>query len=245
MLEEHRSFAVPDVPGLRVYPDHVVPTRFYAVPDAPRVARDEQGRPALSLLVYGRGSGPQLRLLGGQVLLTLTLALTAAERNTLTGALERPLNLNLPKDAPPVQITLVSPDWLDGKVQAELLPGLILTGTPSLMAANECVLSADLTPEAAPAVQHAWKQGLPDARLSYDLSFSAAQVGGSQEDRGSAAYTGFLGNPVSNPGSDHAASSRASFTSQTTRTVRASLHLEGPLGLSRGDLEGGLQVTAF
>jgi hypothetical protein len=244
MLDTHCSFAVPETPGLRVYPDHADPTRFYAVPDAPRVARDGQGRPALSLLVYGRGSGPQLKLLGGQILLTLTLALTDTERTALTQALERPLNLKLPKDAPPVHVTLVSPDWLAGKVQAELLPGLILTGTPSLMAANECVLSADLTPEAAPAVQQAWKQGLPDARLSYDLSFSAAQVEGT-EDRGSTAYTSSLGDAVGDPDQTNSSSFSASFTSQTARTARASLRLEGPLGLSRSDLNGSLQVTAF
>ncbi|THF66797.1 hypothetical protein E7T06_20260 [Deinococcus sp. Arct2-2] len=244
MLDTHHSFAVPETPGLRVYPDHADPTRFYAVPDTPRVARDEQGRSALSLLVYGRGSGPQLKLLGGQILLTLTLALTDTERKALTQALERLLNLKLPRDASPVHVTLVSPDWLDGKVQAELLPGLILTGTPSLMAANECVLSADLTPEAALAVQQAWKQGLPEARLSYDLSFSAAQVETAQ-DRDSMAYTSSLGDAVSDPNQTNSSSFSTSFTSQTTRTARASLRLEGPLGLSRSDLDGSLQVTAF
>jgi hypothetical protein len=245
MLEEHRSFAVPDTPGLRVYPDHADATRFYAVPAAPRVARDEQGRPTLSLLVYGRGNGPHLNLLGGQVLLTLTLALTAAERRALTDALERPLNRNLPPHVPPVRVTLVSPEWLDGQVKAELLPGLTLSGTPSLMAANECVLSADLTPERATEVQRAWKQGLPDARLSYDLSFSAAQVGDTEEDRSGTAYTGTADTAFQSDRSSASASFRTSFSAQTTRTARASLHLQGPLGLSRSDLEGGLQVTSF
>lgn len=245
MLEEHRSFAVPDTPGLRIYPDHADPTRFYAVPAAPRVARDEQGRPALSLLVYGRGHGPQLNLLGGQVLLTLTLALTDAERRALTDALERPLNLNLPQHAPPVRVTLVSPEWLSGQVKAELMPGLTLSGTPSLMAANECVLSADLTPEQATEVQRAWKQGLPDARLSYDLTFSAAQVGDTEEDRSGTVYTSTADAAFQSDRSSTSTSSRSSFSSQTTRTARASLHLQGPLGLSRSELEGGLQVTSF
>lgn len=234
MLSEQDSFTLPEVPGVRVYPDHADHTRFYAVPEAPRVARDEQGRPALSLLVFGRGSGPNLKVLGGQVLLTLTLALTDAERQALTAALEQPLNRDLPRDAPPVRVTLLSPEWLEGQVTAHLLPGLDLTGQPSLMAANECVLSANLTGEQATELQRAWKHGLPDAQLTYDVTVPAAEV---EEHRASTSHTS------TEP--PYAATSTSSFAARSTRTVSAALHLQGPLNLSQSDLQGGLQVTGF
>lgn len=234
MLAEQPSFTLPGVPGVRVYPDHADRTRFYAVPESPRITRDEQGRPALSLLLFGRGSGPNLKVLGGQVLLTLTLALTDAERQALTAALAEPLNRKRPRDAPPVPVTLLSPEWLEGQVTAQLLPGLVLHGQPSLLAANECVLSAHLTEAEATDLRRAWQQGLPEAHLTYDVTVPAAQV---EERRASTSYA------AAEPPSS--ATSTSSFAAQTTRTVRATLRLTGPLGVSRIDLQGGLQVTGF
>ncbi|MVN86455.1 hypothetical protein GO986_06720 [Deinococcus sp. HMF7620] len=230
MLDQNNLLRVPDVPGVQVYADHADPTRFYAIPDAPRVARNDNGTPALSLLAYGRGSGPDLQLLGGQVQLTLTLALTGSERQTLTAALEESLNRHQPREAPPVRVTLLSPEWLTGQVHADLLPGLTLTGHPSLMAANECVLSATLTPQQATDLQRAWAKGLPDARLRYEVTTPAAQT------------------EVSHKASTSAEPLRTfsvSFTARTTRTLSTSLCLEGPLSVSPSELQGALQVTSF
>lgn len=234
MLDEHSQISVPELPDIGVYADHADPTRYYAVPKAPRVARDESGQLALSLLLYGRGKGPDLQLMGGQVMVTLTLGLTGAERQTLIRALELPLTRDLAQGAPAPRVTLLSPDWLAGEAVADLMPGLMLRGQPSLMAANECVLSADLDGQRAGELQTAWKAGLPNARLTYDLTISAAVV---EEQQSSTVAA------QSSPAS--ASASGARYTVHATRSVHAPLCLQGPLLVTPADLQGSLQITSF
>lgn len=229
MLDPVAPFHVPEVPGVTVYPDHANPARFYAVPDQPRIARDERGRPQLSLLVYGRGPGA-VTPLGGQLTLTATLALGASERERLVAALEG----RLAAGSLPPGVTLISPEWLDGEIHAHLAPGVELTGQPSLMGANEGTLSLTLTPEGASALRRAWADGLPGATLRYQLTTRAAE----REETSAAAQQSAY---------DDALRSFAQMSARmsTARAIRLPLTLEGPLGLTRGELQTTLQVTTL
>lgn len=230
MLDPSAPSHVPEVPGVTVYPDHDDPMRFYAVPDHPRIARDERGRPQLSLLVYGRGQGAAMKPLGGQLTLTVTLALSGAERERLASVLEeRLMDASLPPG-----VTLVSPEWLDGEVYAHLAEGVDVTGQPSLMGANEGVLSLNLTPEGAQSLRRAWEDGLPGATLRYQLTTRAAEREEASAAVGQSAYDDSSRSFV-----------QTSARVRTTRATHLPLTLEGPLGLSGGELQGSLQVTSL
>ena len=79
------------VVNLSVFPDHDDPTRFYTVPNTPRVDVDEQGQPLISFLIYGRGEGTEFRPSGGQVSITTHLELTDDERDGLYHGLSQRL----------------------------------------------------------------------------------------------------------------------------------------------------------
>ena len=58
MLIQDGQFTFPDFSGVFVYPDDRRQNAFYAIPQQPRIARDSEGKPEISLMVYGKGHGP-------------------------------------------------------------------------------------------------------------------------------------------------------------------------------------------
>lgn len=220
MLDPAAPLHLLEVPGVTVYADHADPARFYVLAATPRVARDARGQPLLNLLVYGHGRAEAHRPLGGQVTLSLTLALSPAEHEHLTAALDA----RLAAAGLPAGVTLVSPDWQAGEAHAHLLPGADLTGQPSLMGANECVLSASLNAEGAAQARRAWEQGLPAATVRYEVQIRAARH----------ARMNFS-----------AVQAGAQMTADVNAVHAATLHLtlEGPLSLSPGELRAHLQIT--
>lgn|GEM_PF-3554829 len=230
MLLTRQQFSVPDVPHVRIYPDHADPARYYAMPDAPRVARDTHGKPEASLLLFGRGTGADMRVLGGQCTLTVTLALDADERDTLIEALQKR------RDGAPVAppIMVVNPDWLGGNVTVTLTRSVQLTGQPSQIAGNACVLSASLTAEQASELHAAWQRGLPDASVRYDVIFAAA-------DASTVAYT----RDDTDSNETFRAHTALRFEERATRAATSTATVQGPPGLTPEDLAGAMQITRF
>ncbi|MFC7615565.1 hypothetical protein ACFQV2_20725 [Actinokineospora soli] len=84
--------ALTEVDGITVYRDDTHFNRFYALPPAPRVRVDTDGRPAFGLLAYAlseedRAAHPELGGGGGYLTLDTEFAVTDADRARLTEAL--------------------------------------------------------------------------------------------------------------------------------------------------------------
>lgn len=252
MLDPGGRFTVDELPNVDIYPDHDSPTRFYAVPTAPRVAVDDAGKPQISLLIYGKGQGAARQLLGGQITLTTMLGLTEAERRTLPAALARRLaaastpdpkaqSAGLPSgaDSPALpdssRIEVLSPDWQDGEVEARLTAAVKLDGKPSLMSANTCVMMASFSADQVRAVQQAWDDGLPDAVVTYRLRTQAAESASASGTMADAAH-------ASTSGQYRGWMRDASFSAIATHAVPHSMIFQGPLALSQSDLTDSCQA---
>jgi len=139
------------------------PDVVWALPTRPRLAVASDGGPDAALMLYRRGAGNPPD--GGQLSLTVDLALTAREREVAAaaGAARRPAPKDPDEEQPPVEVR--TPQWLDATVHAELVPGLTVDGTPTLMGDNTCLLTAQLDAAQAADVQAAWDDGFPDATI--------------------------------------------------------------------------------
>ncbi|MGH8940765.1 MAG: hypothetical protein ACRDV2_15665, partial [Actinomycetes bacterium] len=67
-----------------------------------------------------------------------------------------------------------APQWIEGAVRAELVPGLTMDGRPSLLGANTTVLVAQLDAKLAAAVRDAWEAGFPEATIELDGAIEGA-----------------------------------------------------------------------
>jgi hypothetical protein len=106
MLRAERiSFA--ELRDVLVFPDDASETLFYASSAKPRLVRDDDGKPEISLLPYGKKSGGVFAPSGGVMSATVSLALTPAE--------EKQLNELLRKRVAAPEIVPVP--WLDGEVE--------------------------------------------------------------------------------------------------------------------------------
>ncbi len=135
MLDPAQPVSV--LPDVTVYRDDRQPQRFYAYPSAPRLARDPDGGPIISLLLYGRKTAGGFQLSGGYLNLATSFALSADEADLLRRRLQA-LRRQEEKLSPgaPVTIDLVAPAWTSGAVIVRLGADLELRGEPSLLGAQ-------------------------------------------------------------------------------------------------------------
>jgi hypothetical protein len=226
------SQPVSDVSGLTVYRDDHRPERYYTFPSVPRLALDSNGAPAISLLLYGKKTGGVFKVNGGYLNLTTSLALSDEEAGRLRVILQERVRraMNLAPDAP-VEIELVAPAWTSGTVTVHLGEGLELYGAPSLLGANEAALSLSLDTDKACQLQLLWKNGLPDASISYKMQTEAAQKehfsSTSSVSVSSAATQSTSVNSVQN-----------NFDASLTQAIPFSVQAQGRLGISAAELSG-------
>ena len=169
MLDVAGKFIVPDVPGISVFPDDQETAGFYAFPDVPRLAQDDEGRPELSLVVYGKQNDSTSETRGAVLTMTTSLALTPDEERRLIAALtRRPFADAAPGQSPPTP-KLLAPDVEEGSVEVRLIEAVVLSGATSGIGANRCTFNEKLDGERARSLEEAWRQGLPDARIAYRL----------------------------------------------------------------------------
>jgi hypothetical protein len=168
VLDTTQRFSVPEVPGAWIFPDDGDPRGFYAVPSAPRIALDENGRDELSLVVYGRTHHGSFVPTGALLTLTTSLELSAEETQALLAILSRRTAAEPSEGAQP-PVHLLAFDAESGEAEAALTEGLVLRGAPSLTGGFRCSFSEKLDAEQARSLQTAWDGGLADARLSYRL----------------------------------------------------------------------------
>ena len=87
MLSFFDSFTVPDLPTFTIHCDDEKPDRYYVVPSEPRLARDEDGRPLLDLMIYARDADKlppeDLEAQRGWVAVSVELGMTDEEAATI------------------------------------------------------------------------------------------------------------------------------------------------------------------
>ncbi len=206
----------------------------WALPARPRLALAADGGADASLMLYRRGAGSPPD--GGQLSLTVDLALSAGEREAAAaaGAARRPAPTDPDEQRPPVEVR--TPQWLDATVHAELLPGLTVDGRPTLMGDNTCMLTVQLDATQAAGVQDAWADGFPEAtvelRGTVDGTYSAAATA-TVSAKASATTTSTTTNGASCDSGDERHERQASITvaAAATNSVGVALRLHGPLRL--------------
>jgi hypothetical protein len=180
MLDPTRRLDVPDFTQARVYRDHQQERTYYVVPWSAAIAIDAGGRPECRLLLFMKREPDRTVATGGQLTLTVTLAVAGSDLARIKQFIEaslKPAPVPGQPPPPPVVVQLSSPDWVSGRVSINIVPGLVLTGQPSLSGENRCVLLASLTADGAQALQQQWHRGLPDARICYDMVMRVAASG--------------------------------------------------------------------
>ena len=182
MLDPQTRFTLPDVPDVWLYADDREKYGFYAIAQSPRIAVDDSGAIQLSLTLYGRREPSGFKATGGLCSLTTTLALTPTEEKSVRAGLARRLAQQdeehaAPGDpkSPPQLLGIV---WLQSDVEVKLFGDFKLTGTPSLVGANQCALNTNLRAADANALWKAWEGGLPDATITYRVQVRAAPPSG-------------------------------------------------------------------
>jgi hypothetical protein len=158
MLDSTSPITLPGVPGVQAYADLDDPRRVHVVPLRPGIARGDDGRPELSLLVYGRGGS----VAGGQLTVSVELALRPDQERAVHAALDRP-------DEP---VTLAPPDWLAGQVTLTIA-GRDTGGQASLIGGNRCSLLVPLDGATAEALARDWPRAAAEATVRYDVELVA------------------------------------------------------------------------
>jgi len=237
MLNASGRFTIDELPGLLLYPDDRHERGVYAIRAMPRVATDEHGLPQISLALYGRREGPELRVRGGVLTLTTTLQLIEKEDRALRAALaHRLVTRASPSGGPAAPAAeLLSPDWLQGDVQVRLTRELALPGKPSLIGVNNATFSRKLDAAEAQGLKKAWDDGLGDGWIRYRLQL-----------RGPAGRSTFQAREATQgERSETSFSERSSFdvTASRTESRPTWLTLEGPFGLTAGDLAHRLTIV--
>jgi hypothetical protein len=191
MLDPDSRVAVPGLPQVAVYRDDREASRFYAFAAQPRIAVDDAGRPQLSVFLYRRGRDKPPE--GGQVSLTVTLALTEPEQAAVVaaiGALPRrpgpePDRERAPGGPPAAfsEPTIVPPEWLSGEVTVRLAEGIVMQGRPTLSGDNSCLLMAPLDAAGAAAAERAISGGLKDSLARYAVEIAVARSSSARAER--------------------------------------------------------------
>jgi hypothetical protein len=182
MLDTRNPVVIDEVADVIVYRDDASQTVFYAVPAKPRLALDEQGKPQLSLVAYGKKGPAGFKARGGILTLTTALQLTGAEAEGVSHSLASRLAREFPQpeDVPPLVPELRPIEWVKGSVELQVIPGVVATGRPSLFGGNQFSHSANLDAQTIGAVLEAWERRLPDASISYHLTARTAPGGVSE-----------------------------------------------------------------
>jgi len=212
------------VPGSDVlaWADLDSPDLVWALPARPRIATAQDGLPDVSLLLYRRGAAAKPD--GGQLNLTVDLALTQGEREAAAAAGAARRTPPRPGEPEPPPVEVKAPSWIDGKVHARLASGVEADGQPSLLGDNGCLLALQLDATQAAAVQDAWSAGFPDATVELDGTIDAANAGAA-----AASTARFAHN--STPGCEQTSTHTHTVAAGARNAVRLPLRLHGPLRL--------------
>lgn len=191
MLSFFDSFTVPNLPKFTIHRDDEKANHFYVVPSEPRLARDQDGRPLLDLLIYARDVDKlppeDLEAQRGWVAASIELGMTEDEEKLIRDYLKTLLTtpryrwfndfFRLGSAAAEPKLSL-PPEWVDGT--ATLMtptPGgtsTLATSRPSLLSTNIVTLSGDLSQDASELMRKSvLSGGIPMTATYNDLTYVA------------------------------------------------------------------------
>ena len=191
MLSYFDSITVPGLEHITVFRDDEDAAQFYALPSTPRVARDDNGKLLLDLIIYARDVDKlppeDLEAQRGWMAASVELALTEAEHKKILDHLREVLKqertniflrffgLSLANREP--KLTL-PPQFVDGTVKLDVPTAggattALATTKPSLISTNLATIAGNLSQDSSELIrQTVLKGGLPMA-ASYELTFLA------------------------------------------------------------------------
>ena len=235
MSEPQKRFDLTGVPGVWCFPDDRDGGGFYALPAAPRVARDPGGTPQLGLSVYGRRDGASFVPDGGVLTLTTSLELQVHEAALVTAALSRRLAAAAAEPdaaAPPAPAHLLAADVVEAEVEVRLVHGVELHGSATTAGAFRCSFNEKLDAEQAASLAAAWARGLPDAASSYRLQLRPTG--------GSSSLAVASADWIAQAGQEQTSGSAAAFRVAAESPTASTLTLEGPLTASGEELDAAI-----
>lgn len=239
MIDLSTSLDFDGLPGIVAYPDDRMPGAFYVLPRSPRLVRSEDRKAQLNLVLYGTRLEEIFEPTGGLVSCTTALALTVEEESRLREALERFLaeSAEAGGNVAP-SLRLLSPEWREGRVELRLTSEIRLTGQPSMFGANQCAISHSLDADRARDLEKAWRGGLKDALIVYDLEISA---------RASAASTRRYEKKYreGTAGAAYEMQFSASIEQTDATPTVVSLTVSGPIGLTTTELVDSIREVDF
>lgn len=191
MLSYFDSVTVPGLEHITVFRDDEDWSQFYAMPSTPRLARDDNGRLLLDLMVYARDVDrlppEDLQAQRGWLAASVELALTEDEHQKILAHLREVMSsersrfflrlFGLQQSQREPRLTL-PPQFVDGGVTL-LVPNpgetmtALATSKPSLISTNLATIAGDLSQDSSELLRQAVIAGGLPLAANYELSFLA------------------------------------------------------------------------
>jgi hypothetical protein len=231
MIIVEGRFELPGLSDVWIYPDDQTDSGFYAIPTHPRVAVDSQGKPEISLVLYGRGKGSNFEATGGIFTLTVCLGLSSEQAKTAISLLAR-------RQSSAARPQLLSPDWQQGEVELQLDRDLSWREKPAQFGDNRCSFNVKLSADQAKTLRDAWKKGLPNSLVIYHVVLRGSAGTSSRAEYGSNRSTERDGGHVR-----HEQSSWQKSTSSAPQP--SSMEIRGPIDVPQTELDSHLSSVGF
>lgn len=176
------------IAGCDVYRDDVDPLLHYVIPNAPRIAVDETGRPIFSLMRYRRPveqltpEERKTRLGGGLLTLSTELSVTAEQEAQIRQQLAASASVAadslkfapVPVKEGSVTIAVVgeTAGGEGGAATNEFVSSLVGVGRVSMVGANRAAFMAKLTQDGSVLLWDMIEKNLTAIRVEYDLKYN-------------------------------------------------------------------------
>ena len=231
MIIVEGRFELPGLSDVWIYPDDRTESGFYAIPAHPRVAVDSQGKPEISLVLYGRGKASDFEATGGIFTMTVCLGLSSEQGKTAISLLARRLGST-------ARPQLLSPDWQQGEVELQLDRDLTWREKPSQVGDNRCSFNVKLSAEQAKSLREAWKKGLPNSLVIYHVMLRGSAGTSSRSEFGSKRTT--------ERGGEYVRQEESSWQKSTSSAAQPhSMEIRGPIDLPQKELDSHLSSVGF
>lgn len=190
MLSFYGSFKVPGVPYVTIYRDDEQAHKFYMVPERPTIARDEDGDPLFTFLLYARDvdrlPADQLEAQRGYLALSTQVAVSPADEQKIRDYLRGMLNGEHQRGFRFLRLMLMQvepelgypPEFIKGSVEfrtfgEEMAPFTAGSKVPSLTGTNIASFSQSLTQDGSELFRQAIVKAIVPAVITYSLTFLA------------------------------------------------------------------------
>jgi hypothetical protein len=190
MLSLYGSFKVPDV-NVMLYRDDENPHKFYMLPERPTIARDDQGKPLFTFILYARDldriAPDDREVERGYLALSTQVAVTTEQEQKIRTHLRAMLNNELGRGYRFLRFPVLQaepelsypPLFTSGSVEfvtfndTSLVPFSTGSKVPSLINTNLASFSQSLSQDGAELFRQAIEKGKFPAIINYGLKFAA------------------------------------------------------------------------